>query len=632
MNKEIAKIKEVIALYKADFERIDSEERYKWIAIKHFQDNWDIDAPDFANMLEQSFAKQINLLMGYKYFALGMLLLFAKQYKEDVRELFKMLFDENQPVNTRIENFKSQMEQYCEIARQTDPNCKNSYQAERAICVYLTFRYPQKHYLFKPKVYKDIKRLTGYEGTGSDRENYYDIVNIIKELVFDDVELTTMSKERLDSECYQDPDYSVLATDIVYFASKLQEKREEEKKLAAKPAIVLDFKAWLEVPTRKNGKPYDYKTVKAYVKQVEGEAKKLVPPYEGNINLFTYDTVTDFRCEHDKILQVIETEGLIVNGAFSKVLNLYEQFLQEREQPAVQLLAATPIVISRTAYDREKFLEEVFLTVTDYDSLINQLERKKNLILQGAPGVGKTYVAKRLAYSLIMEKTSERICFVQFHQSYGYEDFVMGYRPNEAGFKLKEGAFYSFCRKAAKDPENDWYFIIDEINRGNISKIFGELLMLIEADKRCPDYAIHLQGVEEPFFVPDNVYIIGMMNTADRSIALIDYALRRRFAFFPLEPAFENESFRDYMETKNSSQFNAVIEMVSKLNDEISADPLLGPGFKIGHSYFVTDDPIDGKLLRNIILYEIKPLLCEYWVDDSDKVQQWTVKLLVATK
>ena len=154
--------------------------------------------------------------------------------------------------------------------------------------------------------------------------------------------------------------------------------------------------------------------------------------------------------------------------------------------------------------------------------------------------------------------------------------------------------------------------------------------MLIEADKRGADYALRLEGAEDPFYVPDNVYIIGMMNTADRSIALIDYALRRRFAFFTLEPSFENESFRDYMESKNSDKFNAVIELVSKLNDEIAADPLLGAGYKIGHSYFCTDDPIDGKLLRDIILYEIKPLLSEYWVDNADKVQDWTVKLLGA--
>ena len=156
--------------------------------------------------------------------------------------------------------------------------------------------------------------------------------------------------------------------------------------------------------------------------------------------------------------------------------------------------------------------------------------------------------------------------------------------------------------------------------------------MLVESDKRGADYAVRLQGASEPFFVPENVYIIGMMNTADRSIALIDYALRRRFAFYTLDPAFESESFRDYMESKNSERYGKVIEVVSKLNDEIAADPLLGGGFKIGHSYFCVDDPIDSKLLLDIVLFEIKPLLAEYWVDDAEKVQKWTVKLLEAAK
>jgi len=204
----------------------------------------------------------------------------------------------------------------------------------------------------------------------------------------------------------------------------------------------------------------------------------------------------------------------------------------------------------------------------------------------------------------------------------------MGYRPYEVGFRIEEGAFYSFCMKAAADPDNDWFFIIDEINRGNISKIFGELLMLIEADKRGKDYAVHIQGADNLFYVPENVHIIGMMNTADRSIALIDYALRRRFAFFMLDPAFENETFIDYMESKNNAKFNAVIELILKLNDEITSDPLLGAGYRIGHSYFCTEDPVDEKLLRDIILYEINPLLSEYWVDDVEKVQGWTVKLL----
>ena len=135
-------------------------------------------------------------------------------------------------------------------------------------------------------------------------------------------------------------------------------------------------------------------------------------------------------------------------------------------------------------YTAEQFLDDVFMNEEDYDTLMQLMRRKKNVILQGPPGVGKTYAAKRLAYSMMGVKDKERVKLVQFHQSYSYEDFVMGYRPTETGFELRTGAFYNFCKQAEEDSEKDYFFIIDEINRGNLSKIFGELFMLIENDKR----------------------------------------------------------------------------------------------------------------------------------------------------
>ena len=635
MDSITLKIQEIIKLYKEDFSRIDEEERYKWVAVKHFQDNWNLEAQDFTDMLERSFAKHVNLLAGNMYWPLAMLLFFTRQHTDEMRKLFRMLYDESQPIHERIDQFQKQTNQYCEIARQSDPKCKSSYQSERTICVYLAFRYPEKYYLFKPMVFKALQRFLGYEGTGSNREKYNDIINRFKDIISADEELIAMSRARLSHDCYQDPAYCLLATDVGYFASKLQEQRDEKQKLAAKPAIVLEFKKWLEAPTRNNGKPYDYKTIKVYIKQIENETKKLVPPYEGSINLYNYETQSDFLPVQQALMNIINTKESQVNGAFPKVLRRYAEFLSAREQRGEAKETENPERkprIFHNVYNREKFLDEVFLADEDYDSLINQLIRKKNLILQGAPGVGKTFIAKRLVYSLIGEVTSERTRFVQFHQSYSYEDFVIGYRPDDIGFKIVNGAFYNFCKEAKDDVDNDWYFIIDEINRGNISKIFGELLMLIEADKRGKDYAVCLQGTQEPFFVPDNVYIIGMMNTADRSIALIDYALRRRFAFYTIEPAFEGESFRDYMESKNSDTFVRVINLIAKLNDEIAADPLLGEGFRIGHSYFCTDDPVDSGSLRDIILFEIKPLLAEYWVDDFNRVQAWTSKLLEAAQ
>ncbi len=214
---------------------------------------------------------------------------------------------------------------------------------------------------------------------------------------------------------------------------------------------------------------------------------------------------------------------------------------------------------------------------------------------------------------------------VQFHQSYTYEDFIEGYKPSADGFEIRKGAFYNFCKKAADDQGNDYFFIIDEINRGNLSKIFGELFMLIEKDKRGND--LQLLYSNEKFHVPMNVCIIGMLNTADRSLALLDYALRRRFAFFEMKPAFANAGFKAYRDELNSQKFNRLIDCVVELNAAIADDDSLGEGFCVGHSYFCGLDAATDKKLSNIVEFEMIPLLKEYWFDEPDKVKAWAEKL-----
>jgi 5-methylcytosine-specific restriction protein B len=256
-----------------------------------------------------------------------------------------------------------------------------------------------------------------------------------------------------------------------------------------------------------------------------------------------------------------------------------------------------------------------------YDTLVLLLENKKNLILQGPPGVGKTFAAKKLAYSMMGEKDESRIEFVQFHQNYSYEDFIMGYKPQEEGFKLTEGIFYQFCGNASKYPDKKYFFIIDEINRGNMSKIFGELLMLIEKDYRGISAKLAYSG--EEFAVPENLYIMGMMNTADRSLAMIDYALRRRFSFFEMEPGFNSDGFKNYQDSLENETFNALIELVIDLNREIKQDDSLGEGFRIGHSYFCGQKECTEEWMKSVVYYDIIPMLREYWFDDKQKVQRW---------
>lgn len=272
-------------------------------------------------------------------------------------------------------------------------------------------------------------------------------------------------------------------------------------------------------------------------------------------------------------------------------------------------------------YTKKDFLEEVFISENEYDSIVSVLENQKNIILEGAPGVGKTYMAKRLAYSIMGQKNPYRIEFIQFHQSYSYEDFIEGYRPNTSGFELVKGIFYNFCKKAEKDLDNKYFLIIDEINRGNLSKIFGELLMLIEKDKRGEE--LTLVYSQDKFSVPNNLYIIGLMNTADRSLALIDYALRRRFAFIRINPAFENEKFITHFKKYYGAEYIKIIETIKDLNKHIADDKSLGVGFKVGHSYFSSNEKKDKKDIINIINYEIKPLLEEYWYDDEDTLNNW---------
>lgn len=282
-----------------------------------------------------------------------------------------------------------------------------------------------------------------------------------------------------------------------------------------------------------------------------------------------------------------------------------------------------PTETNLVSYSPEDFLDQVYMDRTKYNTLVALIKKKKNVILQGAPGVGKTYAAKRLAYSIMGVKDPERVMMVQFHQSYSYEDFIMGYRPTqEGGFKLEKGVFYEFCKSAEEDDEDTpYFFIIDEINRGNLSKIFGELFMLIEADKRGIE--LKLLYKDEKFSIPKNVHIIGMMNTADRSLAMMDYALRRRFAFFNMEPGFNTDGFRRYRDGLSSDKFNSLISCVENLNVAISSDESLGEGFCIGHSYFCDLEDTSHQTLSEIVEFEIIPLLKEYWFDEPVKAKTW---------
>lgn len=263
------------------------------------------------------------------------------------------------------------------------------------------------------------------------------------------------------------------------------------------------------------------------------------------------------------------------------------------------------------------------------------LKYKKNLVLQGPPGTGKTFLAKRLAYLLLGEKDEERVEQVQFHQSYSYEDFVQGYRPNtDGGFERHDGPFLRFCDKALQDVKSNYVLIVDEINRGNLSKILGELMLLLEPDKRSESWSTTLtysQEGESPFWVPPNVHVIGTMNTADRSLALVDYALRRRFVFVDVEPAFESEGFAKRLQAIGVGELlrSRITTRFRHLNEEIAKDPNLGAGYMVGHSYFcaIGDGEDHDRWYERVVATEVAPLLREYWPDERDRVDQALLRL-----
>lgn len=777
------RLKDVLVKYKQDFvSKQWGNEKYKWVAVKCFQDNWDINAADFADMLSRSLAKTYNLLASMNNFPSRMIKKFAKLSPEEVRSMFLALFDESKDVYERMDAFKMQS---AILLEKYGGHAKQHYQYENAISVYLWLRYPNKYYIYKFSEIKVVadKLDSDYhfmKGAYADNiRNFYKFYDEICEELRQDTELVNLFKSQITDMCYPDPKLKTLTFDVGFYISRyyLQQgitmsEREwfpmdydpglsvedwvdllgDEKvftagsleimkrmqdyggmatctQLSVKYGETKNFynsgsvalarrvaeKTGCPVMEREDepscwwtilylGKNASKDEEGSYIWKLRDELAAAlnqvdlseVELYSGDLNLAVDQLHSEARFQkwfmpildalinlggeaprqtvHEKIILLCgvsddELDKKNKSGN-SVVLNdidwarnylVYEGFLDGKSDRGIWKLTelghriyitdelagkivakwiriniakrknipVPTIDISNyysfrnltESYTKQDFLEEVYMTETRYENLVAVLRNKKNIILQGAPGVGKTFAAKRLAYAMMGEQDESRIEFIQFHQNYSYEDFVMGYKPVENGFELKYGVFYRFCQKAANQPDKDYFFIIDEINRGNMSKIFGELLMLIERDYRGTKATLAYNGLS--FSVPRNLYIIGMMNTADRSLAMIDYALRRRFSFFEVEPGFDSDGFIQYQNGLNNETFNELIAKVKELNKEIALDKSLGKGFCIGHSYFCGCDICTEEWLHSIVDYDILPMLSEYWFDDTTKLQRW---------
>lgn len=669
-NKSI--LEKVLAQYKQDFVLTQwKNENYKWKAVKQFQDNWDVNASDFSEMLSRSLEKTYNLLASANNFPKGMMSEFAKAAPEEVRAMFIALFDESRDVFERMDEFKLQssvlLEKYGNGAAQ-------HYQYENAISTYLWLRYPDKYYIYK---FSEVKTVASelesdYQfRKGAYAENIRNFLNLYDEIsaaLKEDAELVNLLHSHLTDDYYPDPELKTLTIDVGFYISRvfLQKNIDAPTRPSLNYAVPSVEEAnlplhddekcnywWLNA----NPRIWSFSDIavgetQAYTLYNENGNKRrifqnfldakvgdVVIGYESNPvrQIVAIGRVSAEQDGEKLFFEKVETLSSPIDYAVLKECpelenmeyfrnpqgSLFKLTRSEYEFILDMIREENPIVTasSSDAYTKDDFLNEVYMTEERYETLVNVLRNKKNIILQGAPGVGKTFAARRLAWSMMGEKDDSRIEFVQFHQNYSYEDFMMGYKPVEDGFELKYGIFYRFCQKAANQPDKEFFFIIDEINRGNMSKIFGELLMLIEKDYRGTKMTLAYNGL--PFSVPKNLYIIGMMNTADRSLAMIDYALRRRFSFFEIEPGFDSQGFISYQNGLNSETLDELISKVKELNRKIVADKSLGRGFCIGHSYFCGRDVCTDEWLHSVVDYDILPMLSEYWFDDENEFQRW---------
>ena len=733
-----SKLYSLIEIFKGGFKENFLEEKYKWEAVKHFQDNWNIDAEDFPTMLSYALSKTGNLLAATNFFPRRMIKQYATRFPEEVRGLFEGLFNESSDLKERIDAFIAGIEY---IHKQWNGNgTLNHYQTFNAVSTYLWLRYPDKYYIYKPSVAKlmfeklgvDIK-LTPLRANAVIRT--YELYDYISKTLYKDNEFKKMLVESLADTCYSDEFMVTAAIDLGYYF-----KKQQKASATTLPSnLALETKYWMYAPGENASKwsrckeqgiiciGWDEMGDLSQINTLSECRDGLRDVYENPDSSFMNDGLAIWEFSH--VMQngdiIYAKRGLsnIIARGIVKSEYIYDQsqedFCHTRKVEWTHIGEWTlENIVQKTLTDITKYPDyvkkiETMITEgkndnkqsTQYDEkysyYINLLLKNKNLILNGAPGTGKTYLAKQIAAQIIFdgnvpedfeenEKFINQYGFVQFHPSYDYTDFVEGLRPTlpnkdgNIGFERKDGIFKGFCKKTTlpetsflledsllmfkKDlvnigrlniksfrsstniqvelgekgvltvitPQSAWtcsdkkmleylktrdchpndtytktigdyilenyhvnsssnvnpskyIFIIDEINRGEISKIFGELFFAIDPGYRGKKGKVQTQyqnlitdesdPFKDGFYIPENVYIIGTMNDIDRSVECMDFAMRRRF------------TFKEITAEESAKNMGVDPDRMTRLNNAISGIEGFNSSFHIGAAYFrgITD-------------------------------------------
>lgn len=581
-----------------------------------------------------------------------------EQHTEEFENCLKALTDKSIPLLDRLSAYKNTMRSLCPTKFRVYAN------DERTAATILTCVSPNTYTFYKDEVYRYLCDKLGVDTKNAGRkyEHFLELLNAIDKEYGDEIQqiMTPETKK------YRNRPVLLAIQTVLWVMKKYEDDAKKSKgvsentesvRAADSPKapqnywwLVANPKIWSAQELAVGG-TIDYtlysesgKKRKVFQNFLDARKGDFVVFYESSPTLQIVGLAVVERESDGQTIVFKKTEGLESGIALSEIKAVDElrnmQFLKNPQGSFYSLTAdeydyiedlireKNPVMPAKAVmkYTRENFLAEVFLSEDRYDNLRALLLDKQNIILQGSPGVGKTFSAKRLAYSILEEKDDSKVQLVQFHQNYTYEDFVMGYKPNEdGGFYLRPGVFYNFCKRAQQHPDGKYFFIIDEINRGNLSKILGELMMLIEKDYRGETLVLPYN--QEEFSVPKNLYIIGMMNTADRSLAMMDYALRRRFSFFDMKPGFSTDGFKAYQRSLANEDFAKLVSAIIDLNKVIESDDSLGSGFCIGHSYLCNKTDVDRDWLKRVVKFDIAPMLREYWFDNDTKFNNEVQKL-----